>query len=57
MVKWRAIFSKTVVLTRGNIRITKGAFQSYEGWTLDLRGLEWGQGTGVDLEVSQVTLA
>ena len=46
------MFSKAVVLTRVNIRIMRGAFQSYQGWTLDLRGLEWGQGTGVHLETN-----
>lgn len=55
-VEWRAIFSKAGVLTRGKSRITRGAFQATnQGWTLDLRGLERGRDTGVDVEVSQVT--
>lgn len=53
---WRAIFSKAVVPIWVNTRITREAFQSYRGCNLDLRGLERGQGIGVNLEVSQVTL-
>lgn len=52
-VEWRAnLFQAVVLIPCLNIRSTRGDFQSYQNWTLDLRDLKWGPGIGVNLEVS-----